>query len=167
MGYQDGRNQYSNQEQIPKPVEVPEFYQNGTKTVREDLFDEIARQIAESLRGKDKRGNETGVSITSLRRIFDEVKRFKQLLSTEDDFAMQLPYIRMVKSKVAYTVARAGKDKKEAKKLYDNLKHFIESGIDRIKNKKDYEVFVSLFEAVYGFYYERAPENKNNLQGGM
>lgn len=154
MGYQNGRNQYSNQEQIPKPVEVPEFYQNGTEKVREDLFDEIARQIAESLHG-----NETGVSITSLRRIFDEVKRFKQLLSTEDDFAMHLPYIRMVKSKVAYTVARAGKDKKEAKKLYDNLKYFIDSGINRIKNKKDYEVFVSLFEAVYGFYYELAPKN--------
>lgn len=162
MGYQDGRNQYSNQEQIPKPVEVPEFYQNGTKTVREDLFDKIAEDIAKSLTDK-----KNGVSITSLRRIFDEVKRFKQLLSTEDDFAMQLPYIRMIKSKVAYTVARAGKDKKEAKKLYDNLKHFIESGIDRINTKKDYEVFVSLFEAVYGFYYERAPENKNNLQGGM
>lgn len=159
MGYQDGRNQYSNQEQIPQPVEVPEFYQNGTKTVREDLFDEIARQIAESLRGKDKRGNETGVSITSLRRIFDEVKRFKQLLSTEDDFAMQLPYIRMVKSKVAYTVARAGKQKPAEKDLYRNLEKFITSGIDRIKNKKDYEVFVSLFEAVYGFYYELAPKN--------
>ena len=136
-----------------------QFYKSGN-TVCTDLFDSTAKKIAESFKEKNKFGNEIGITITSLRRIFDEVKRFKRLIAQDSDFEAQLPYIKMIKSKVTYTVARAIKQKQSEKAVYENLERFITEGIDLIHNKKDYETFVSLFEAVYGFYYELAPENQ-------
>ena len=70
-----------------------------------------------------------------------------------------VPYIKMIKSKVAYSVARAAKQKSEEKGVYKNLEAFISSGIDLIKTQEDYHIFVNLFEAAYGFYYELAPSN--------
>ena len=68
----------------------------------------------------------------------------------------------MIKSKVHYTVARSKKNgKKEDSIYYDNLRGFISEGIDLIKSPKDYQVFVALFESVYGFYYENRPDVKN------
>ena len=58
----------------------------------------------------------------------------------------------MIKSKVAYAIARNG----EKKGVWKNFEYFISSCIDKIETEKDYHVFLSLFEAVYGFYYELA-----------
>ena len=88
------------------------------------------------------------------------MKRFEQILLTSNDqWEKQYPYIRMIKSKVAYTVARASKQKTEEKGVYKNLEVFISSCINLIKKQEDYHVFVNLFEAAYGFYYELAPKN--------
>ena len=67
----------------------------------------------------------------------------------------------MIKSKVHYATARAKKDKKNDAIYYDNLCDFISEGIELIKSPQDYHVFVSLFEAVYGFYYEKRPDLRN------
>lgn len=140
---------------------ITSFYESDGKTVKRDLFDTIAKEIAKTFISKDDKGKEIVVTSTQLRRIFDEVKRFEQLLMVSDDqWVKQLPYIKMIKSKVAYSVARAikksnGKDKN----VYKNLESFISSGINLIQEKEDYHVFVNLFEAVYGFYYEMAPKN--------
>ena len=116
--------------------------------------------MAESFKGKNKKGFDIGVTSTQLRRIFEEVKRFEQiLLSSEDQWEKQLPYIKMIKSKVAYTVARASKQKSEEKGVYKNLEVFISSCIDLIKKQEDYHIFVNLFEAAYGFYYDLAPKS--------
>lgn len=171
MGYNNysgGNGGYSGRPQQPdlsetKPaIEIKSFYKEGTSTPVEDLFDGQAQKIAESFVGKNKRGLEIGVSSTQLRRIFDEVKRYERvLLGSETNWEEQLPYIKMIKSKVAYTVARASKTKPEEKNVYKNLETFISSGINLIKVEKDYHTFVSLFEAVYGFYYEKAPKSAN------
>ena len=116
--------------------------------------------MAESFKGKNKKGFDIGVTSTQLRRIFEEVKRFEQiLLSSEDQWEKQLPYIKMIKSKVAYTVARASKQKSDEKGVYKNLEVFISSCIDLIKKQEDYHIFVNLFEATYGFYYDLAPKS--------
>ena len=120
----------------------------------------MALDVAKSFKGKNKKGNDIGVTSTQLRRIFDEVKRFEQILMLQkNQWENQLPYIKMIKSKVAYSVARAIKQKSEEKGVYKNLEAFISSGIDLIKKQEDYHIFVSLFEAAYGFYYELAPNN--------
>ncbi len=154
------KNQFEDKSETPEPVRIKSFYKEDGKTLREDLFDTTAKNVAQSFVGKNKRGSEIGVTSTQLRRIFDEVKRFEKVLQFSDSgWENQLPYIKMIKSKVAYSVARAAKQKSEEKGIYKNLEAFVSSGIDLIKTQKDYETFVNLFEAAYGFYYELAPRN--------
>lgn len=149
------KNSFEDKSETPNPVKIASFYKPDGKTVQEDLFDSVALNVAKSFIGKD-----IGVTSTQLRRIFDEVKRFEQILSLqENQWEKQLPYIKMIKSKVAYSVARAAKQKSEEKGVYKNLEVFISSGIDLIKTQEDYHIFVNLFEAAYGFYYELAPSN--------
>ena len=163
--YRGGGNshpQFEDKSEVKTAVEIKTFYKAGTEVPLEDLFDGQAQKIAESFVGKNKKGFEIGVSSTQLRRIFDEVKRYERvLLGTDAKWAEQFPYVKMIKSKVAYTVARASKTKPEEKGVYKNLEAFISSGINLIKAEKDYHTFVSLFEAVYGFYYEKAPKSAN------
>lgn len=151
---------FEDKTEIPEPVKIQSFYKDDGKTLKEDLFDSVALDVAKSFKGKNKKGNDIGVTSTQLRRIFDEVKRFEQILMLQkNQWENQLPYIKMIKSKVAYSVARAIKQKPEEKGVYKNLEAFISSGIDLIKKQEDYHIFVSLFEASYGFYYELAPNN--------
>lgn len=153
-------NAFEDKSETPAPVKIETFYKADGKTVDENLFDSMALNIAKSFKGKNKKGQDIGVTSTQLRRIFDEVKRFEQILTLqENQWGKQLPYIKMIKSKVAYSVARAAKQKSEDKGVYKNLEHFISSGIDLIKTQEDYHIFVNLFEAAYGFYYELAPSN--------
>lgn len=168
MGNWDNRNSggYGNKSSFEdksvtkSPIEIKTFYKEGTKIPLPNLFDEIASNVADSFVGKNKKGFEIGVTSTQLRRIFDEVKRYEQILSQPDaKWEEQLPYIRMIKSKVAYSVARAAKSKPDEKGVYSNLEKFISSSIKQIEEEKDYHVFVSLFEATYGFYYEKAPKD--------
>lgn len=141
---------------------IGSFYVSGTDKIRPDLFSDFAEKIARSLaeikeNPKNPRQQlKNGVSPTQIRRMFDEVKRYERLLSEDnsDSWEKQYPYIKMMKSKVSYTVARAKKNHSKDAIYYDNLASFISEGIDLIKEQKDYHVFVSLFEAVYGFYYE-------------
>lgn len=165
MGYNDfrgggnSRPQFEDKSEVKPAVEIKSFYKDGTETPMEDLFDTQAQKIAETFVGKNKRGIAIGVSSSQLRRIFDEVKRFERNLSLAGSkWEEQLPYIKMIKSKVAYSVARAAKSKPEEKGVYQNLEKFISSSINLIKAEKDYRIFVALFEAVYGFYYELAPK---------
>ena len=166
MGYNDFRNggggsktQHEDRSSANPPAQITGFYEaNGS--VKVDLFDSTAKKVAESFVGTNKKGDVIGVSSTQLRRIFDEVKRYERILASSNvKWEDQLPYIKMIKSKVAYTVARAAKQKPAEEKVYKNLESFISQGISLVKTKKDYEVFVSLFEAAYGFYYEKAPSS--------
>jgi len=134
----------------PQAAAVPigSFYKDGK--VDPDLFDGKAKLIAKSL---------DGVTGTQLRRLFDEVKRYDMILGNSDDqWVKQEPYIRMLNSKTSYTIAR----QQNTDACYKNLKKFINEGITLVHNKDEYHIFVSLFEAVYGFYYEIAP---NKVKG--
>ncbi|MDR1626275.1 MAG: type III-A CRISPR-associated protein Csm2 [Spirochaetia bacterium] len=156
----DNRRQQGHYEAppAPKPVVIGGFYTADNK-IKPDLFDKTAREIAESFY---IRNPQIGVSITQLRRLFDEVKRFEQILdASPGQWEAQLPYIKMIKSKVSYTVARAVKQKSVEEGVYKNLADFMTQGIDLVKELRDYHVFVSLFEAAYGFYYEKAPKSAN------
>jgi len=133
------------------------FYSNEEKKiVKADLFDKTANEIAKSFIGQGKFGV-YGVSKTQLRRLYDEVKRFDQNL--DETWEKNFPYIRMIRSKVSYNVARAIEKNRNESDVYKNLSKFISEGLDQVKDKDDYHVFSSLFEAVYGFYYEKNPKN--------
>ena len=156
---QYGKGQHHRQEE--KQVKIVErignFY-DSAGNVREDLFSKYAEDVAKSL---SVPSSKAGVSSTQLRRLFNEVKRYDRLLNENDSksWKEQYPYIKMIKSKVHYAAARAKKNaKRETQECYDNLIRFVSEGIDLIKTQKDYQIFSSLFEAVYGFYYEKKPE---------
>jgi len=143
---------------------ISTFYTQDGKTVEPNLFDTKAKDIASRFviteKDKDGRSFVYGVSKTQLRRLFDEVKRFEQNLNGETEvWQKHLPYIRMIKSKVSYNTSRAKEKERKKEKPYNNLSDFITEGIDLIKEEKDYYVFLALFEAVYGFYYEKNPKD--------
>lgn len=149
---------------------IESFYEQGTDDVRPDLFNEVAEKIAKSFATVEKyetdRGtkeNRSGITSTQLRRLFDEVKRYETLIDDDspESWKEQYPYIKMIRAKTRYTVARAKRRDAKNAKYYDNLSLFISEGIGLIQKAKDYHVFVSLFEAVYGFYYENRPDLKN------
>jgi len=141
------------------------FYDENGK-ILSNLYDETASKIANELvrkTGTDKWGNSrfNGVSSTQLRRLFDEVKRFERnLKANPDSWEAVLPLIKMIKSKSAYSTSRAIKQSKYDAKYYSSLNDFIKSGIDNVKEYKDYKAFCLLFEAVYGFYYELGGNKK-------
>jgi len=138
----------------------------GKKKVKPDLFDAKAQEIANkfyknTVNKYNQRPESVGVSGTQLRRVFDEVKRFEYLLQLDSaSWDAQLPYIKMIKSKIRYTIARKTRNerKQDALDCYAALSSFLTEGIDAIQEQQDYEVFLALFEAVYGFYYEHAPD---------
>jgi CRISPR-associated protein Csm2 len=133
------------------PVTIASFYKDGTKTPKDGLFAETAREIAKSFYVNDS----IHVSKTQIRRIFDEVKRFERILDiSEDLWEAQKPYIKMIDSKVSYAVARAIEKNRNAENAYKNLQSFLTQCIAKVNDAEDFRVFVSLFEAVYGFYYE-------------
>ena len=150
---------------------IGSFYEQGTNKIRSDLFNEFAERVAKSLavviensNNKGPKEFRNGVSSTQLRRLFEEVKRYETLIKDDDENSWNeyLPYIKMIKSKVHYTVARAKRRCNERDdKYYDNLSFFISEGIELVNSVEEYHIFVSLFEAVYGYYYENRPDLKN------
>ena len=142
-----------------KPKMIETFYEKGTRDVRPKLFDTIANKIATEFIGRNKENQFGKVTKRQLRRLFDEVKRFEQVLDgTPENWKKNYPLIRMVKSKASYNIARS-KTTKGNNDVWDNLYGFIDEGIGLIEVEEDYHVFLSLFEAVYGFYYVLNPAN--------
>ena len=133
----------------------------GKRIIHKDLFDERAKTYATSIKK---------VSPTQIRRIYDELKRLKRKVekikneegnNSEQEFRKLLPYLFMEKSKIAYTIARAKKNKRrEDAESYDNLKKIIDIFITKqnIQTKEDYIVFCDLMEAILGFHYGEASE---------
>lgn len=144
------RGNQRGQNPLPARKALTAFYsEQGKKIINPNLFDTVAKEIAASFHD-----GRFGVSRTQLRRLFDEIKRFQNLLDLADStWEEQFPYIRMMKSKIAYTVERAKDKDRKTSDYYTNLQKFINEGIDLIHDRKDYDVFVALFEAVYGYFY--------------
>lgn len=120
------------------------------------LLDKKAQEVASrfiSVQSDGGRSRVNGVSKTQMRRIFDEVKRYEKILDEKHNWDEVYPLIRMIKSKVTYTVERAKEKSRWDARYYDSLKEFVTAGIDNVKGENDYRVLCLLFEAVYGFYY--------------
>jgi CRISPR-associated protein Csm2 len=150
---------------VPKYEPIKTFYigEGKDKTIRPELFDKVARNIALSFVSVSAGKGE--ITSTQLRKIYDEVKRFEQLIKTvKNGWNEQKPYIRLIKSKILYQATRAKNKSSKDRDLinaYDNLVAFLNEGIDFTTASKDspedFFIFVSLFEAVYGYYYEFKP----------
>lgn len=125
----------------------PQFflYKEGTKTVDRNLYDKTAQDIAKSL---------SGISKTRLRRFFDEVKKLSNNPCLDTNFEKEEASIMLLKSKISYMIGRTNNRKE--KNALNNLKAFFDIGLKQVHDAAAYHVFVTLFEAVYGFFYEEA-----------
>jgi CRISPR type III-A-associated protein Csm2 len=134
------------------PVKIEFELMDADGKIPMELYDETAQKISRQLvQGRM-------VSRHQLRKLYDEVKRIKRRLDNQQtrdaDKAWEaaLPEIKLMKSKVAYVSARNTKRDEQA--CYGALKDFLVRGIDKSTGPEEFNVFVTLFEAVYGFYYE-------------
>lgn len=108
-----------------------------------ELLDKDAQEWAGKISNKQ-------ISTHQVRRFFDEVKKYKQLLNAKIKTYPEIrPLIFMIKSKARYAVA-----KKRELRPFSN---FLEQAIDEIKKgddeqqRKRFMHFCLFFEAVYGF----------------
>ena len=137
------------------PCQNFKLYADKTKgIVGKDLYDATAKAIADSL---------LGISQTRLRRFFDEVKSIARHPGFKTDFVKEEASISLLKSKISYMIGRARNDRddKENESL-NNLKKFFEIGLQQVDSADSYLVFVTLFEAVYGFFYEKRYNSQIN-----
>jgi len=141
-------------------LENLQFYaknEKGEQKINSELYDVVAQTIASNLVGRNN-NKLNGVSRHQLRGLFDETKRIKRRLEQKNiQWNDVEPAVRLLKSKTSYAVERAKKNGNPRfdGPYYDYLKDFIHKGIDMTKNEEDFDVFCNLFEAVYGFYYEK------------
>jgi len=120
-----------------------------------ELFNKTAEVIANKLVQYDGRFT-NGVSRHQIRKMYENVISIKR---SNEPWEIKMPKVKMIRSQIAYAVARSIQSHKRDKIFYDNLKKFIDRGINQIETNNHFETFCSLFEAVYGFYYAMGGAN--------
>jgi len=150
----NGQNWQSNRDRPnDSPPRAPELPEIPTLLVNDNLnpalFDEeLLKKTAESLKR---------VSKTQMRKVFDEIKRFKFMLDANKKLGYCISSHFDAKTKISYLCKRKSDDSKNDASYYANLKKLIFRLIDMCNSKKSYEAYVTFIEALYGFYYEIAP----------
>ena len=106
-----------------------------------DLFDRTAREAARRVADCRREQNKS----TQLRRFYDELVMWEEKVrQAPDKFEEYLPFIRMLKAKVAYA---------EGRKLVDHaFVDLMDQTIDFVKTADDLRVAKLFFEAFLGFY---------------
>ncbi|GAB4172050.1 MAG: hypothetical protein Kow00108_06600 [Calditrichia bacterium] len=144
------------------------FYDQNGK-VRAELLDKEAEELAKKLVKKVQAGNRkklVGVSKHQFRRIFDEFKRLDKVLKEKNNWDEVLPLIKLIRSKVAYSVARLKptntryEDSRTESECYEFYQKFLFQLINNINTEEDFRTALLVLEAVYGFYYQYGGVNK-------
>ena len=113
--------------------------------IHADLFDKTAKQVAKIVANKsDRKSNHLNKS-TQLRRFYDELVMWEEKIRADKDkFTEYLPFVRMLKAKVAYA---------EGRKLVDGAYvDLLGQTIDFIKTTEDMRIAKFFLEAFMGFY---------------
>jgi len=135
-----------------------------------ELFNSTAESIASLFvdRKNDARGREklNGVSRHQLRRQYESVIKIRQKIEKyqneeekNKEWQKQYPFVKMIRSQVAYSVARAKQNNRYSTSQYDAFKAFVDACINQVSDRESFLTFCHLFEAVYGFYYELGGAN--------
>ena len=109
--------------------------------IHPDLFDKTAKRAAETVAKCKRELNKS----TQLRRFYDELVMWEEKIrSDESKFNEHLPFVRMIKAKVAYAKGR---------KLVDGAYvDLLGQTIDFIKSPEDMRIAKLFLEAFMGFY---------------
>lgn len=125
-----------NDKDAPRPL--PEF--NLTNLTKE-LFDEIANKCAETISFTPK---STVNQSTQIRRFYDELVMWNNRADSDEKFTEVLPFVYMIKSKVAYAKGRDNVD--------STFQDFINKTINQINDRKTLNNAKLFMESVMGFY---------------
>lgn len=84
--------------------------------------------------------------ISQLRKFYDEVLRFSNLLKTGENYQSIFPYIMMLNAKVVYAEGR--------KLVTEEFTSFIKQSLEQLKedDPQTFTIFESFFEAFMGYY---------------
>ena len=124
------------------------------KVIKKDLLSKEAEELVKSWRKKifkngkkmDEKDNPT---LTQVRRFYNDVLSLKHKVDSFNDqekgenFKYILPYVKMLKAKVAYAKGRGHVNKE--------FKEFIDKYVDTINDIDDFEAFCTFFEAIVAF----------------
>ncbi len=123
--------------------------------VKTNLFSDMAKREVEKFlifyeKDGRKRAAKGTPTSTQIRKFFNDIVAIKNKIDTaitdnekEEKFKKELPYIKMIKAKVAYAKSR--------EKVNNEFEDFINKYIDEIKDIKDFYVFCDFFEAIIAY----------------
>ena len=139
---QGSRGGYEERQLIP--IETSKIL---LKNIDSDLFDGIARYVAEKI-AENKNSNKP----TQLRRFYDEIVMWESKATLNvDKFPEYLPIIKMLNAKTAYALGRKLVDENYVKLIGDCLK--------QVETASDMRHFKLFMEAFMGFYKEKRPKD--------
>ena len=131
------------------------------KNITPKTFDTTAQKWALVIANEGR-----GVEKNQLRRFYDKVLELHERAQnvSEEEFEKQiLPFVKMLRSKAHHGKTRQSPTVNEA------FVEFMEYGLGQIDDKKSFENFRYLFEAIMGFYIKDKknievvdPNEKNN-----
>lgn len=125
-----------------KPEDTPRLLPPfDIKTLTKELFDTIAEQCAKTIADTSDSVNKP----TQLRRFYDELVMWNERSAkSEQAFKDALPFVYMMKSKVAYAKGRKNVD--------STFQNFIIKMIGQINDQKTLNNAKLFMEAMMGFY---------------
>ena len=136
-------------EQIKNLCERIDFTCSEEKPLSANLFDSLAKSIADELDCRDDKCNKT----TQIRRFYDELVGWNERVGNEQKKFEELEaFIKMMNAKVAYSFGRNRDEKKGRLGLVDdNFKHWFTACLGKTNSATALKHFRLHFEAVLGF----------------
>lgn len=110
----------------------------GNHEMNTELFGKVAEDVAKKIC--------PGIKSNQVRMFFEQFLVIKGKILSDDDFKRQLPYIKMIKARAAYSEGR--------KNITDTFKGFINQMIDLVATRRDFELICDFFECVVAYSYE-------------
>jgi len=156
--FQQGSGQRPNQDHRDSSSlpNIKYWLDKEKRLVNPDLFSIIAYDWSERISGypDPKKNNKDKVNKRSqIRKFYDEVLFFYDNLKNKpkENFKQFLPFIKMIRAKVYYSLGR--------KHIDNDFKEMMERCLNQIEDWEDFEVFKNFFEAFMGYYRFHRPSD--------
>lgn len=124
----------------PKPEPYQQTYFREGGHLKESLLTSYAEEQAASF-VRDR------LNSSQLRKFYHEVKALEAKIDA-GGFEANAPFVKMLRSKVAYACPFRGD-----KKIPESFARFLWKHVDQISSKENFKDFCVVFEAIVGFFY--------------
>lgn len=145
-GYRGGDGGGSRNSEPTIDITDIRFGAEVSPTLYSDVAERAAQQVAEQIGGRDTNKG------TQLRRFYDELVMLQgKVGNSSERFAAQVPFVQMLKAKVAYAVGR--------KKVDVNFDRLLRHVVDQIKDPTTFAQAKLFMEAFMAFYKVHGPKD--------